>query len=99
MAAKNGGLQFFVFAALGVLLFKGQTCAPESIRLMRAKLGFKVWPKDVVRHTCASMLMAEWEDEGKVAALLGNSPGILHAHYRELVSRAEAKRFGASFLE
>ncbi|MCL4180640.1 MAG: hypothetical protein KJ072_23195 [Verrucomicrobia bacterium] len=34
-----------------------------------------------------------WEDEGKVAASLGNSPGILHAHYRELVTRAEAKKF------
>ena len=37
--------------------------------------------------------MAEWEDEGKVAASLGNSPMILHAHYRELVTRAEPKRF------
>jgi len=39
------------------------------------------------------MLMATWEDEGKVAATLGNSPSILHAHYRELVTRAEAMRF------
>ena len=60
---------------------------------MAAKLDLKAWPKDILRHTCASMLMAEWEDEGKVAATLGNSPGILHAHYRELVSRAEAKKF------
>jgi len=65
----------------------------RALRLMRAKLGFKSRPKDVLRHTCASMLMAEWEDEGKVAASLGNSPGILHAYYRELVSRAEVKRF------
>jgi hypothetical protein len=60
---------------------------------MGSKLGFDSWPKDILRHTCASMLMATWEDEGKVAASLGNSPTILHAHYRELVSRAEAKRF------
>jgi hypothetical protein len=39
------------------------------------------------------MLMATWEDEGKVAATLGNSPSILHAHYRELVTKVEVKRF------
>ena len=60
---------------------------------MRKRLGFDQRPKDILRHTAASMLMAEWEDEGKAAASLGNSPTILHAHYRELVSRAEAKRF------
>lgn len=65
----------------------------RALALMAAKLGFQSWPKDVLRHTGVSMLMAEWEDEGKVAATLGNSPTILHAHYRELVSRAEAKRF------
>ncbi len=62
---------------------------------MRKNLGFKEWPKDILRQTCTSMLMAVWQDEGKVAASLGNSPAILHAHYRELVSRAEAKRFWA----
>jgi integrase/recombinase XerD len=65
----------------------------RALALMTAKLGLKAWPKDILRHTCASMLMATWEDEGKVAASLGNSPTVLHAHYRELVSRAEAKRF------
>jgi integrase/recombinase XerD len=65
----------------------------RALSLMTAKLGLKAWPKDILRHTCASMLMATWEDEGKVAASLGNSPTILHAHYRELVTRAEAKKF------
>jgi len=41
----------------------------------------------------ASMFMATWEDEGKVAATLGNSPSILRSHYRELVTRTEARRF------
>jgi integrase len=63
------------------------------LRSLRAKLGFVTWPKDILRHTAASMLMATWEDEGRVAATLGNSPSILHAHYRELVSKDEAKRF------
>ena len=66
----------------------------RALALMGAKLGLKAWPKDILRHTCASMLMADrGRDEGKVAASLGNSPTILHAHYREFVTRAEAKRF------
>ena len=65
----------------------------RALALMTAKLGFATWPKDVLRHTAASMLMTTWEDEGKVAAALGNSPSILHAHDRELVTKAEAKRF------
>jgi hypothetical protein len=60
---------------------------------MAAKLDLTAWPKDILRHTAASMLMATWEDEGKVAATLGNSPSILHAHYRELVTKEQAKRF------
>jgi site-specific recombinase XerD len=52
------------------------------LRSLRAKLGFATWPKDILRHTAASVLMATWEDEGRVAATLGNSPTILHAHYR-----------------
>jgi len=39
------------------------------------------------------MLMATWEDEGKVAASLGNSPSILRAHDREVATRAAARRF------
>ena len=39
------------------------------LRLLDAELGLKVWPKDVLRHTCASMLMAEWEDEARVGRI------------------------------
>jgi integrase len=38
----------------------------RALALMTSKLGLKAWPKDILRHTCASMLMATWEDEGKV---------------------------------
>jgi integrase len=34
----------------------------RALALMGAKLGFNFWPKDILRHTCASMLMATWED-------------------------------------
>lgn len=60
---------------------------------LRSRLGYKAWPKDLLRHTCASMLLAEWQDAGKVANALGNSPGVLLTRYKELVDRDEAKRF------
>lgn len=34
----------------------------RALALMTSKLGLKAWPKDILRHTCASMLMATWHD-------------------------------------
>lgn len=63
------------------------------LRDVRDKLGFKEWPKDVLRHSCASYLMATWQDAPRVAAELGNSVDILMRHYRELVRKEDATRF------
>jgi integrase len=63
------------------------------LRDLRDRLGWKAWPQDILRHTCASYLMALWQDAGRVAAELGSSPGILLRHYRELVRREDAERF------
>lgn len=52
-----------------------------------------VWTPDVLRHTYASMRIAAGAHAGDVAAEMGNSPGVLLTHYRELVSREEAARF------
>jgi site-specific recombinase XerD len=65
------------------------------LRALRDKLGFAAWPQDILRHTCASYLMAHWQDAGRVAAELGNSAGILLRHYRELVRKQDAERFWA----
>lgn len=65
------------------------------LRKLRARLGFSVWPKDVLRHCAASYWVALWQDVGKVANELGNSAGVLLRHYRELVTKAEAERFWA----
>lgn len=51
------------------------------------------WPKDVLRHSCASYLLALKRDAQAVALELGNSPTILFKHYRELVSQEQARRF------
>ncbi len=63
------------------------------LRRLRDYLGFKSWPKDVLRHSAASYWLAECQDAAKVALELGNSVGVLLRHYRELVTKEDAERF------
>lgn len=65
----------------------------EYQRALRAELGFSQWPKDILRHTAASYLLAHFQDAALVALELGNSPGMLFKHYRELVTKEDAKKF------
>lgn len=60
---------------------------------LREHLGLPVWPKDVLRHTAASMMLAINPNAAQVAMELGNSPKILMTHYHELVSREDATKF------
>ena len=53
------------------------------------------WSADLLRHTCASYMMARDRDAGKVAAALGNSPSVLLTRYTELVGPEDAERFWA----
>lgn len=63
------------------------------IRRAREALGMKHWPQDILRHTCASFMIAKIRDAGIVSLELGNSPGILLKHYRELVTKDWAESF------
>ena len=47
----------------------------------------------MLRHTAASMWIAQIGDAGRVANELRNSERILKRHYRELVSREDAEKF------
>lgn len=51
------------------------------------------WSADVLRHTYASMRMGSGANAADVAGEMGNSPGILLTHYRELVTCESAERF------
>lgn len=62
-------------------------------RALRQAYGWDAWPQDVLRHTCASYLLALHQDAGKVARTLGNSASILLTHYHALVTRQNATRF------
>lgn len=53
----------------------------------------KPWPQDVLRHTGISCHYRRHEDEGKTASWAGNSPDMIHAHYRALMSAKDAKAF------
>ena len=68
-------------------------------RSLRAIIGVKRWPKDVLRHTAASMMLARDQNADAVALQLGNSPAILHRHYKNLVTEQEASEFWSLFPE
>jgi integrase len=63
------------------------------LRSVRDALGFKEWPADVLRHSCASYWLASLQDAGKVAHELGNSANVLLRHYKELVTKETAAEF------
>jgi len=75
------------------------TIHPMGLRRYRRQLSkhlrFGKWPQDLLRHTCASYLLAHLQDAGKAARELGNSPGILLNHYQELVEKETAEKFWA----
>lgn len=67
----------------------------RCLRRLRELFGWKAWKKDCLRHTCASCWLASDPDAGRVAMELGNSVGVLHRHYKELISAEVAKEFWA----
>lgn len=67
----------------------------RCIRGIRDMLKWEKWPQDLLRHTAASYLLASRQDVGAVAMQLGNSPGILLRHYKQLVTQRDARRFWA----
>lgn len=58
-------------------------------------LGLPSWPRDCLRHTAASMMLARDKNADSVALELGNSPGVLHRHYKSLVTDDDCLAFWA----
>lgn len=63
---------------------------------LRQALGWKVWPRDITRHSAASYWLADCESTAAVARYLGHSETILLRHYAALVTKEEAKSFWAA---
>jgi integrase len=53
------------------------------------------WKANGLRHSYASYRFALTNDAGRVAGELGNSPAVVHRHYRELVKPEEAWKWFA----
>jgi integrase len=49
------------------------------------------WKKNGPRHSYGSYRLALTNDEGKVALEMGNSPAMIFAHYRQLVTPSQAE--------
>ncbi len=46
-----------------------------------------------MRHTAISMYLAKHQHEGEAATWAGNSPNVIHRHYKGLVKEADATEF------
>lgn len=70
-----------------------QVTRRRALRKVRDFMGWEEWPKDVLRHTCASHWIALKKSYGAVAIEMGNSENILRKHYRAEVAQADCKKF------
>lgn len=60
---------------------------------LKKLLAFKVWPKDITRHSAASYWLADTGDIKLVAAALAHSEKTMRKHYLAIVTKAEAALF------
>ena len=67
----------------------------RDLAIARRKALITDWPANALRHTCASAWCTIESDVARVAAWLGNSPVIIHQHYRALLTRDEASAWFA----
>ena len=51
------------------------------------------WVQDYMRHTAISMYLARHQHEGEAATWAGNSPNVIHRHYKGLVKEKDATEF------
>ena len=58
-----------------------------------AKAAGVTWKKNGARHSFASYSFALCADAGRVAGYCGNSPGVIHRHYKQLCTPADAHKF------
>jgi integrase len=88
-----------------LLPYRGRTgkVSPENLRVKlladrkrAADAGAltRKWPSNALRHSFASYYLARFNDAPKLALQLGHiGQDIIFRHYREVVTREEAKRY------
>ena len=55
---------------------------------MTAKLGLKAWPKDILRHTCASYLAQNGANLLEIGSVLGHKSPSVTQRYAHLIEGA-----------
>jgi len=65
----------------------------ETEEEKKSNVTLKPWPLNALRHSFGSYWLAKFKDTAALALQMGNSPQIIFAHYRELVSPDDAKQF------
>ena len=63
------------------------------MKCLRGSVGWDKWPQDILRHTAASVMLADTGDPTHVARQLGHSVSVLMATYQEPMERSEAKKY------
>lgn len=76
-------------------VWTGRPGAVFSRQKTAARLAGVRWKGNALRHSFGSYRAAMLADAGRVAAEMGNSAGIVHRHYRQLVTPAEAEKWFA----
>jgi len=83
---------------LAVIVKKtGPVVDPENFRKRfdrwRKASGIRRWPNNALRHTFGSIHLATFKDEVRTAHEMGNSPVMVHRHYKALVTAAGAVKY------
>jgi len=65
---------------------------PKNKPLLLEVAGIEDWPANGLRHSFASYHLAMF-DIDKTAKVMGNSVGVIHNHYKALVTQGEAEKF------
>jgi len=65
----------------------------HKCQLATAKAAGVKWKANGCRHSFASYSFALCADAGRVAGYCGNSAKVIHRHYRQLCTPADAQKF------
>ena len=64
---------------------------PDGCKDERGKK-LRPWLQDYIRHSAISMYLAKHQHEGEAGTWAGNSPNVIHRHYKGLVKEADAMK-------
>jgi len=74
-------------------LIRPQVNLKKRMLALREESGITNWPRNAMRHTAASHWLNRLQSAEAAALHLGNSPVMLHRHYKALVTKDESEEF------